>query len=201
MPNSEYDGNAATAADGVFVVDAASLPDAVSQRLRQAVTQAGGHAAVVAKSGVKRSTLTRFLAGHEIKQRALVALADACRVSVEWLATGRGDMHAAWANTAAWPHPVPGEQPDGSTVAAGPVLPLQAAPPPPASLFSQMDMDRMAAAIDASDALFRRNNAVPDARRRAQLLALLYDATAEAVAAHDAAQAAPGAAPGLADQT
>lgn len=105
-------------------VDSESRAERVAARLKDAVKRAGGAGAVSSKSGVNSRTLSRFLGGQEIKQEALVALADACRVSVEWLATGRGDMHASYVNTAAWPHEQLGEQPDGTVIAAGPVMPL-----------------------------------------------------------------------------
>lgn len=73
----------------VLVLPDGATPEAVSERLGLAVRAAGGHAAVVAKSGVKSRTLSRILGGQEVKQGALVALADACDVTVEWLATGR----------------------------------------------------------------------------------------------------------------
>lgn len=61
--------------------------------MRQAMKYAGGHNHLVVKAGVKSRTLNNLLNGQEMRQTVLVALADACGVSVEWLATGRGKMH------------------------------------------------------------------------------------------------------------
>jgi hypothetical protein len=59
-------------------------------RLKQAVQSAGGNKAVSEKSGIPLATLGDYLAGGEWKLSRVIALADACGVSVEWLATGRG---------------------------------------------------------------------------------------------------------------
>src|SRR5882724_9838854 len=79
------------------VLDENSSAQKVAERLREAVKSAGGHGAVAARSGIKSRTLSTLLAGQEAKQGQLVALADACRVSVEWLATGRGEPNFGWA--------------------------------------------------------------------------------------------------------
>lgn len=77
-------------ADDLFVGDAASSREMVAKRLRQAVRAAGGNAEVSARSGVKTRTLSHYLKGREIRVGVLVALARACGVSLEWLATGDG---------------------------------------------------------------------------------------------------------------
>ena len=61
----------------------------VSERLRVAVDRAGGIAAVSRASGVIPRSLGRYLSGQEMKRPALIALARACNVSLEWLATGQ----------------------------------------------------------------------------------------------------------------
>lgn len=61
-------------------------------RLRQAVRAAGGNRVVSEKSGVKVGTLADYLAGGEQKLSNTIALAEACGVSLEWLATGAGPM-------------------------------------------------------------------------------------------------------------
>jgi len=63
-----------------------------SERLRAAVKLSGGASATAARSGTPLRTLNHYLAGREMRRDGLVALADACGVSIEWLATGRGAM-------------------------------------------------------------------------------------------------------------
>lgn len=89
-PNNESETDAIA-----LVLDDASAPERVSERLSEAIRLAGGPSRVMAKSGVKNSTLRRVLNGQDAKRGVLVALADACGVSVEWLATGRHAMAAA----------------------------------------------------------------------------------------------------------
>lgn len=66
-----------------------------SERLRQAVNQAGGQTAVGRKAKMATTTINNYLAGRDMKAAALVALAEACDVSIEWLATGAGPMKAS----------------------------------------------------------------------------------------------------------
>ena len=161
--------------------DPESRPDRVVARLKEAVRRAGGSGAVAIKSGVNPRTLSRILAGKPARQDKLKALADACGVYVEWLLTGQGPqlrqsgMHEP-ARLAIF-------QPNA-------IEPPALAPDSQKSLFATLDMDRMAAALEAADSLFRARGFVPDARRRAQILAILYDATADAVGAFDAEAAA-----------
>jgi hypothetical protein len=61
-------------------------------RLRQAVELAGGPSHVSRVSGVHLRSLNDYLKGREMRQGVLIALADACGVSIEWLTTGRGHM-------------------------------------------------------------------------------------------------------------
>lgn len=63
-----------------------------ADRLREALKQAGGGAAVARRIGMPMPTLNNYLGGRDMKVSALVALAEACNVSVEWLATGHGGM-------------------------------------------------------------------------------------------------------------
>lgn len=60
-------------------------------RLQQAVQAAGGNTQVAIRAQMPLSTLSRYLSGRDMKATALVALANACNVSVEWLAEGQGD--------------------------------------------------------------------------------------------------------------
>lgn len=67
-----------------------SSPAAVSERLKEAMKIVGGHSQLVARSGIKYGTLSHYLGGREMRVSALVAVADAAGVCVEWLACGRG---------------------------------------------------------------------------------------------------------------
>lgn len=59
----------------------------MAQRLKDAVTQAGGPATIARKSGVEERTLQRWMAGEsEPGVLGLAAVVDACRTSVGWVA-------------------------------------------------------------------------------------------------------------------
>lgn len=66
-----------------------------SERLKDAVRRAGGSAAIVRKTDMPVATLNNYLGGRDMKVSALVMLADATNVSIEWLATGRGPSAAS----------------------------------------------------------------------------------------------------------
>jgi len=98
-----------------------------------------------------------------MKQTRLVALADACGVTVEWLATGRGPMR-------------PGETPP--------------APPPPAATpsplaeeqerlrlhaFGTLDVDLLAECVEAVWNHLNRPGFKPNWRPFVQAVLLLYD--------------------------
>ncbi|MFT9091541.1 MAG: S24 family peptidase [Gluconacetobacter sp.] len=59
-----------------------------AERLRSAVKNAGGNTQVAARAGMPFGTLNRYIAGRDMKASAMVALAKACGVSLEWLAEG-----------------------------------------------------------------------------------------------------------------
>ena len=59
-------------------------------RLAMMVSQAGGARVVAERAGLSNQTIYRYLKGEEVRLRALIAIARACRVSLEWLLTGRG---------------------------------------------------------------------------------------------------------------
>ena len=65
-----------------------------SDRLKEAVRLAGNAALVAKRIGMPPPTLNNYLGGRDMKASGMVALAEACGVSVEWLATGRGEMMA-----------------------------------------------------------------------------------------------------------
>ncbi len=74
-----------------------------TERLRQAINLAGGATAVARKISMAPTTINNYLAGRDMKASALAALADACGVSIEWLAVGRGPMvrETVFSNSAA----------------------------------------------------------------------------------------------------
>ena len=66
----------------------------MSPRLERAVAQAGGPSAVACRAEMYLGTLNRYRAGRELPSSALVSLARATGVRLEWLATGEGPMQA-----------------------------------------------------------------------------------------------------------
>lgn len=66
----------------------------LASRLKAAVKESGGNNLVAQRSGVPLSTLNSYLRGVEMKVGALVRLAAATGVRLEWLATGTGPMRA-----------------------------------------------------------------------------------------------------------
>jgi transcriptional regulator with XRE-family HTH domain len=131
-------------------------------RLRQAVKKGGGNNRVSARSGVPLRTLGNYLKGRDIQSEALVALADACGVSIEWLATGRD--------------------------AAAPAAPAPSSPPP---LFSIVDMDLLGGAIDSAEELFRARGAESRGRPFAQIVCLLYDEAKQRLSADESKKKIP----------
>lgn len=73
-----------------------------ADRLRQALTQAGGIAAVSRKAKMPATTINNYLAGRDMKASALVALANACDVSLIWLAVGSGEMKTGGSTLPPW---------------------------------------------------------------------------------------------------
>ena len=132
-----------------------SAPE-LAERLRMAIKTAGGLGHVSAVSGVPVRSLSRFLSGQDVKAQALVALADACGVSLEWLAAGRGPMRPSESRV-----PLP-TKPD--------------APNAPLTLFTTVNMDRLARCLDAVEAAFGPVSRGAQTRRKVQISALLYDA-------------------------
>ncbi|NHN83864.1 peptidase [Acetobacter musti] len=63
-----------------------------SERLRVIVQAAGGNSRVAARANIPLGTLNNYIAGREMRVGPMIALADACDVSLDWLATGREKM-------------------------------------------------------------------------------------------------------------
>jgi phage repressor protein C with HTH and peptisase S24 domain len=64
----------------------------ISLRLDQAIAQSGGPSAVARRAEMYLGTLNRYRGGRELPSSALVSLARATGVRLEWLATGEGPM-------------------------------------------------------------------------------------------------------------
>ncbi len=123
-----------------------------ANRLREAVRAAGGNLVVSQRSGVPLSNLTRYLAGHDMKLPVAVTLAEACNVSLDWLATGRGPMR-------------PGDAP------AAPAQPDAVFKP-----FASMDVDRMVKALEAAARIAAaQGNTRPTTRQLVQGAFVIYE--------------------------
>jgi phage repressor protein C with HTH and peptisase S24 domain len=66
----------------------------MSLRLDQAIAQSGGPSAVARRAEMYLGTLNRYRGGRELPSSALVSLARATGVRLEWLATGEGSMQS-----------------------------------------------------------------------------------------------------------
>jgi Bacteriophage CI repressor helix-turn-helix domain len=118
-------------------------------RLRQAVAEAGGNKAAARRAGVPLGTLNNYLAGRDLKVQALIALAEATGVCLEWLATGHGPMRPGAVE---------------SSPAEEAVQPVTA-----------IDIDRLTAAIERATELYDKFEKRPTPRRFARILSIIYD--------------------------
>jgi hypothetical protein len=125
-------------------------------RLRELVKRSGGSTAVAKRSKVPIKTLANYLAGREMRRPELVAVAAACNVSLEWLATGN-DPAAPAASTAA---------------------PTPASVEPP-RLISMVDLPRMGSAIDIVLDVIHRSGRRYSSAHRARMIVLSYDVLGE----------------------
>ncbi len=128
----------------------------LAERLRAAIKLAGGATQVAARSRIPYRSLRHHLSGRDMKRPVLVALADACGVSIEWLAAGRGDMFTAQ-HRAALSMPTVQPAPDGKTLIPTQEYQQVTAPAPPAvaeaaaeppSPRPSLDVDKLRQAID-----------------------------------------------------
>lgn len=65
-----------------------------AERLQKAVQLAGGNTKVAIRAQMPLSTLSRYLGGRDMKASAMIALARACDVSLDWLADGTGNIQS-----------------------------------------------------------------------------------------------------------
>ena len=180
----------------------ASNPELGSRadRLRRAVKLAGGNLAVARQAGVPLGTLNKYIAGRELPADNLVALADACGVSVEWLATGRGEMLSE-AKRKLLGVQLHAESADGTHLAKTPEFrrlieehpeldpdhrkPAQQRPESAPtnyasrSLFATVSVDRLAMCFDLVETGFQKHGIVPTTSNKVRLALLMYDATHE----------------------
>lgn len=126
-------------------------PSELSNRLRDAVRAAGGAATVAKRAGLSPSSLSHYLNGREMKIGTAVALADACGVTLTWLATG---AQAPTPGPAPHTEPYPAREP---------------------TLFGTLDMERLGNAVAAANAVFNLAGVEPPRRDLGRVTALLYD--------------------------
>ena len=143
------------------------------------------------------ATLSNYLAGRDMKAEALVTLAEVCRVSLEWLATGRGEPGFGFQTLAMHTQTPEGPRPARMKVtigqrhvaaadaaettvlaaeqAAAHAAPDPAAPPRFFPMFGTMDMELMAECLEAASGLLKRRGGEHSWRRIIQIACLLYD--------------------------
>jgi hypothetical protein len=66
------------------------------ERFRFVIRQAGGFRVVASLSGVPKGTIENLLRGTDVRISAAYAIAAACHVSLDWLATGIGPETPEW---------------------------------------------------------------------------------------------------------
>ncbi|MDA8049020.1 MAG: helix-turn-helix transcriptional regulator [Rhodospirillales bacterium] len=139
--------------------------------------RAGGAATVARRIAMPYSTLQRYLNGRDMKAPALVALARATAVNIEWLAAGTGPEHAEHYDPLLLGQLPQGPLPEGCGVAVGPAMPLPGhhlgAPkaPPQAPV---IDPEILVKAIEIVDGFLSSSAAHPDALERARHIARAY---------------------------
>ncbi len=140
------------------------------ERLRIAIKRAGGNKVVAQKSGVPIATLGGYIAGRDMKQSSLIALARACGVNVGWLAAGEGPMLGEPVTA-----PVLTEQkPEMGPNNPGAAQPLQR------GAFATIDVDILARSMQSAQAKFSEAGKTPNPRELAQVTLLLYDVLKDA---------------------
>ncbi len=100
----------------------AELGRGVAERIRVAI-QGQNPEEVARRAGINRKTLSRYLRGETPKLRALIAIAEMCGVSFEWLATGTIERAELDIARVAGTNPFGPELAIGTVVARGPTLP------------------------------------------------------------------------------
>lgn len=158
-----------------------------ASRLRDAVRAGGGNKAVAQRAGMPVGTLNNYVGGRDMKASALVALAVACGVRLEWLATGQGPMTPSVLGSMQ-----AGDELAGDDTALPRLARVQArsgvAEPGPGGeaaphlgITWQVNPDRLARAYETALAgLATPVGRRPDAKRLMQVTLLIYDEMTEA---------------------
>jgi hypothetical protein len=153
-------------------------PEERANRLREAVRAAGGNLVVSRRSGVPLRNLNHYIAGRDMKTEVLVALSEACNVSLDWLATGRGAMHppAEPLITEMHTSQAPAPAPDGLTVEFGPPMPLPgfSEPASPAPPSNRLNTAALAKAIEIVEAVAGINSFHDNPKALAERIATTY---------------------------
>lgn len=66
------------------------------ERFRSAIRRAGGNQVIARIAGIPKGTINNLLSGTDIRVSAAFAIAAACHVSLDWLATGIGAETPEW---------------------------------------------------------------------------------------------------------
>lgn len=174
-------------------MQAPDAPDAIAERLNLAIKIAGGRDRVLKSGLVSRRTLQSAISGQRVKRSSLLSIASALHVPPSWLIEGIGEFNADWVSPKAvgqmtvkandtvvgplnmYPEP----QPTSSDVPPTPTSELSPA------LFSIVDMDLLAGAIDAAREVLAARGAEPRGRSFAQIVCILYDEAAARLRGHD----------------
>ena len=131
--------------------------DSAGRRLREAIRQAGGQTAISARSGIKMRSLSNYLTGlNEMKMQTIVTLADACGITIEWLAAGRGPMRPSDS-----PAPPPAARPASD-------------PTEPQSILDNLDLPRMVQAMRFALDAYNRRATPPDPDQLTRIVLALY---------------------------
>ena len=127
-----------------------------------AIDGAGTIALVARQCSIPIRTVTRWLSGHaDLKTSDLVKLADALDVSIEWLASGRGEMRRQ------------------------PPIPPQPAQPAPAPDASQIiDLQRFSKALEMTMLAFNDRDGPRNWAHVARLTLTIYDALLDPTVEH-----------------
>jgi hypothetical protein len=113
-----------------------------------------------------------------MRATALVALSEACNVSLDWLATGRGAMHPPTEPLITEMHTsqAPAPAPDGLTVEFGPPMPLPgfSEPASPAPPSNRLNTAALAKAIEIVEAVAGINSFHDNPKALAERIATTY---------------------------
>lgn len=181
------------------------IADAITARLNEAIPK-GQVADVARRAGVPYPSLRQTLLGRQMRPAALVALARAVGVRVEWLMTGEGPMRAPASPAPDDPRTAEDVQaliaqghtdhPFFSTIPGQLALRMAKPSAPPARLFGQVKIDRLVQAYEGALASTRG----ADKRLTMHLTVVLYDQLTEA-AESQGNRASPADAPATAGAT